>query len=117
RAVRLVELPHPEQVRPREAAQSGEATCKRGGELVDDTVTPFGARDLPADVLAELPVEHDQLRVHRLVRAAPGRFDERDDFSEANVGRDHDRGRSSALWANDGRLVRADLRPRRLERG
>ena len=51
--VRLEELPHPEQVGPREAPKPWVAPREHGGEGGYDAVAPLGALELAAEVRAE----------------------------------------------------------------
>src|SRR5688572_1943440 len=83
------ELAHAEEIRTRVAPHAGITTGEIRGEFFDHAVTPLGVGDLPADVLAELPVERHQLRVDRLVRAPAGSLNERDDFREARLASDN----------------------------
>ncbi len=84
-AVGFVKLPHAEEVRACVAARAGVAPRERRGELRHHAVAPLRARDLRADVRAELSVVSHQLRVDRLVRPPPRRLHERDDFGEATI--------------------------------
>lgn len=94
--ISLVELAHPEQVRSCEPAEAGIATRELGRQLFDDAITPLGARDLSADMLAELSVQRHQLRIDGLLRATSRRLDERDHLLEACVMVEHRRGRGGA---------------------
>src|SRR6185295_16564026 len=63
-------------------AHSGVFTGDRRCELIDYAVAPGGGRDLSTDVLAELPVQPDELRVDRLIGAIARGLDEREHLFE-----------------------------------
>lgn len=54
--------------------------------MIDDAIAPFGGFDFPADRLADLPVEIDELDVDCLEGALPGGLDEAKDFGEGEAG-------------------------------
>jgi hypothetical protein len=51
-------------------------------QLVHDTIAPLRGLDFPADVLAELPIETNELGVDSLVGAPSSPFDQREHFVE-----------------------------------
>ena len=65
-AVRLVKLPHPKQVASREPLQARLGAGQISGKLVHHPVAPLSRGDLAADVLADLPIQCNQLRVDGL---------------------------------------------------
>jgi hypothetical protein len=81
-AIRLVELPHPEQVGPREPGQPRVPPRQVAREAVDDTFTPRGRCELPCDVLADAPVEIDEGGIDRRHRFAARGPDHRGDLGK-----------------------------------
>jgi hypothetical protein len=69
-AVRLEELAPAKQVEAREPAQPWIPSRNGPRQLDDDAIAPLGSGDLLADVLADLPVQADQLDVDSLAGAA-----------------------------------------------
>jgi hypothetical protein len=64
--VRIVELPHAEQVAALEPAKIRMTSGNVTRQLVNDTLTPNGLLELLAYVSAHFPVKSDQVRVDRL---------------------------------------------------
>jgi hypothetical protein len=54
-------------------------------QAVDHAFAPLGRGQLAADVLADLPVQADELGVDRLVGALARLLDEADDFGERRL--------------------------------
>ena len=65
-AIRIVKLPHAEQVSPRKSPQTGLGAGNVGGKLFHYTITPFSVFDLSADICSHLPIKLDQGGVNRL---------------------------------------------------
>jgi hypothetical protein len=84
--VRLVELPHAEEVAGRETTQARLGLGQVRRELGNDAVAPLCRRDLATDDGPDLPVQLDELAVHRLDRALARRGDQRNHFFEGSFG-------------------------------
>lgn len=56
------------------------------GQLTDHGIAPFGPFKLATDVSTNLPIQLDQLSIHRLNRLLPGTVNQRKDFIEAIIG-------------------------------
>lgn len=72
----LEELTHARQVSAREAKGARIALCDGTRQFCDDAIVPISAGQLPADVLADLPVEGDEFGLDGLVGAVFGGGDE-----------------------------------------
>ncbi|MNE74409.1 hypothetical protein D3C80_1704880 [compost metagenome] len=55
-------------------------------QLTDHGITPFGILQLAADIGTHLPVQLDQLGIHRLHSLAPGTLNQCKHFIETIVG-------------------------------
>ena len=86
-AVVLEELPHPPEVANREPGPPRMSPLNVIGEGADRALAPARGGDLPADVLAELPVEVDQRRVGGGNRLGPCGLDEGQNFVELGLRR------------------------------
>jgi hypothetical protein len=80
--VRIVELPHAEQVAALESAKIRMTSANVTRQLVNDTLTPNSLLEPLAYVSAHFPVKSDQARVDRLQRASTRAADQINDLAK-----------------------------------